>query len=552
MIRKNIREKDKKIADKNWVLTAYDELSADGDVSAIAPVNQGQAARTTGKSQGKGTAKAPKKQGKGKEKVTVEYDLESNTWKGIPKEANLVSTGKAERGIVEGFTNDPRIRAMHSTRTGKTWLRVDTFDNNAETPARINRVLEGEGYKIDVGGDSSGFVDFDNFEDAKRFADHVENVQEQVDAEREYDKALYYQGDVEDKWEEKLQDYVAEHYPTQATVSAETKSAKGLEEREAMKSDPVLRAMREKADAENKKAADATFAAWKKMEASKEKMEARQHKADVVENPSHGEEVLRDAVIDKLRESGIEVLGAEGQKVLDLANGRGVRLEAKRKRALGTASVSRDEKHQPTVVSSADGAKILNNLDTLATEYDNFSNYPKTFTGDVAKALGTKRYGSSSEYATFETKNGKVVTIRLSNHNAKVAVLEDTVEKLEQERAAAMSQAVDEEQQHKMQEALDWFAAKMRVFSKEEQEAINACAIAFAERDQIVIPKVSIAVNAKCSQADLMAYASSAFFKIGKKRKDIAQFLSIVFEAYFPSGEGFVYKKMPRAKECSK
>ena len=131
----------------------------------------------------------------------------------------------------------------------------------------------------------------------------------------------------------------------------------------------------------------------------------------------------------------------------------------------------------------------------------------------------------------------------------KVAVLEDTVEKLEQERAAAMSQAVDEDQQHKVQEALDWFAAKMSVFSKEEQEAINACAIAFAERDQIVIPnKVSIAVNAKCSQADLMTYASSAFFKIGKKRKDIALFLSIVFEAYFPGGEGFVYKKMPGAK----
>lgn len=93
----------------------------------------------------------------------------------------------------------------------------------------------------------------------------------------------------------------------------------------------------------------------------------------------------------------------------------------------------------------------------------------------------------------------------------KVAVL-DTVEKFEQERAAAMSQAVDEEQQHKVQEALDWFAAKMSVFSKEEQEAINACAIAFAERDQIVIPKINIVVNAKCSQADLMTYASSAFF----------------------------------------
>ena len=95
----------------------------------------------------------------------------------------------------------------------------------------------------------------------------------------------------------------------------------------------------------------------------------------------------------------------------------------------------------------------------------------------------------------------------------KVAVLEDTVEKLEQERAAVMSQAVNEELQHKAQEALDWFAAKMSVFCKEEQEAINACAIAFAERDEIVRPKVSIAINAKCSQADLMTYASSAFFK---------------------------------------
>ena len=143
--------------------------------------------------------------------------------------------------------------------------------------------------------------------------------------------------------------------------------------------------------------------------------------------------------------------------------------------------------------------------------------------------------------------------IKYKGMKKKVAVLENTVEKLEQERAAVMSQAVDEEQQHKVQEALDWFAAKMNVFSKEEQEAINACAnvcaIAFAERDQIVIPKVSIAINAKCSQADLKTYASSAFFKIGKKRKDIVQFLSIVFEAYFPGGEGFVYKKMPGAKE---
>ena len=43
-------------------------------------------------------------------------------------------------------------------------------------------------------------------------------------------------------------------------------------------------------------------------------------------------------------------------------------------------------------------------------------------------------------------------------------------------------------------------------------------------------------------------YVGAAFFKIGKKRKDIARFLSTMFAAYFPEGEGFGYKKMPGAK----
>ena len=58
----------------------------------------------------------------------------------------------------------------------------------------------------------------------------------------------------------------------------------------------------------------------------------------------------------------------------------------------------------------------------------------------------------------------------------------------------------------------------------------------------------ALSLMAVPSQADLMTYASSAFFKIDKRRKDIARFLSIVFEAYFPGGEGFVYKKMPGAE----
>ena len=55
----------KKIADKNWVLTAYDENSADNGSSAISNVNQAKAAPGTEKSPGKGTKKSGDAQGGG-------------------------------------------------------------------------------------------------------------------------------------------------------------------------------------------------------------------------------------------------------------------------------------------------------------------------------------------------------------------------------------------------------------------------------------------------------------------------------------------------------
>ncbi|MDD7101207.1 MAG: hypothetical protein PUH95_05595, partial [Prevotellaceae bacterium] len=137
------------------------------------------------------------------------------------------------------------------------------------------------------------------------------------------------------------------------------------------------------------------------------------------------EVALRDAVIDRLRENGIDVVTdvSEGQRVLDMANGK-ERLSGKQKRALETATWQQQdvEANQATVVSSADGAKVLNNLDNLAKKLlEKESNRSKTFMGDVARAIGAKEKGSSSQYATFETKNGTVVTIRLANHNAKVS-----------------------------------------------------------------------------------------------------------------------------------
>ena len=140
------------------------------------------------------------------------------------------------------------------------------------------------------------------------------------------------------------------------------------------------------------------------------------------EAPTEAEAELRDAIVGRLRASGIEVVtdSEAGQRVLDEANGKNVMLNARKKKSLETDSVPQEE-HQRTVISSDDGAKVLNNLDDLIKEYENsVHTKEKTFIGNAAKALGAKRYGSKSEYATFETVNGNEVTIRLSDHNASV------------------------------------------------------------------------------------------------------------------------------------
>ena len=106
-----------------------------------------------------------------------------------------------------------------------------------------------------------------------------------------------------------------------------------------------------------------------------------------------------------------------------MANGD-IQMSKKKRRALETVSSSLDERYQPTVVSSADGAKVLKELDLTIEKYNNLSNRSNNFIGDVASALNAERKGSSSQYATFETKNGKIVTIRLANHNAKVSTFD--------------------------------------------------------------------------------------------------------------------------------
>ena len=136
---------------------------------------------------------------------------------------------------------------------------------------------------------------------------------------------------------------------------------------------------------------------------------------------TESQRLATDAALEGLKRAGVPVeVVSDEQAAVMLGEQKGVELSAKQKRALETASPAMQD--HSTVVSSADGTKVLKDLDNTIEKYENRpSNRTKTFIGDVAKSLGATRKGSNSEYVSFETKQGKIVTIRLANHNAKVS-----------------------------------------------------------------------------------------------------------------------------------
>ena len=139
----------------------------------------------------------------------------------------------------------------------------------------------------------------------------------------EYEKALDHLEDVEQKWGDKIQDYVFEHYPTQATTSAESTSEKGLQERKAMKADPVLKQMY----AEAKKEIDAADEmVTQKYSALPEDLRQQKAVGKSAQLPTREESILRDVVIEHMKGSGLDVIGTEdGQRVLDMANDDGAK-----------------------------------------------------------------------------------------------------------------------------------------------------------------------------------------------------------------------------------
>lgn len=85
---------------------------------------------------------------------------------------------------------------------------------------------------------------------------------------------------------------------------------------------------------------------------------------------------------------------------------------------------------------------------------------------------------------------------------------------------------------------------KIKVFTEEEQEAILASALSFAEHDLIVAPSINIQPKETCSQQELMYFVCSAFYNMDKSRSKIVSFLMKIFPLYFLL-EKVYWQKMP-------
>lgn len=99
-LRKNFRVKGKKIADKNWILTAYNENAAD-NTSAISGINQGQAAPTTAISADKGNANSSDVQAKSEK--GAQYSLQGGRSIADKYEKRVNTKGKGGKMHISKF-----------------------------------------------------------------------------------------------------------------------------------------------------------------------------------------------------------------------------------------------------------------------------------------------------------------------------------------------------------------------------------------------------------------------------------------------------------------
>lgn len=133
-----------------------------------------------------------------------------------------------------------------------------------------------------------------------------------------------------------------------------------------------------------------------------------------LQEDSDAAQLATEAAVMALKDAGVEVVEATPEMTEEALWRNNVIW--RRKKAPETES-SQDG-NQPSVVSSADGTKIIINLENLTRECEKIT-FARTFIGDIAQALGIPKNNKRSKYATFTTVSGDIISIRVSDHGYK-------------------------------------------------------------------------------------------------------------------------------------
>lgn len=159
-------------------------------------------------------------------------------------------------------------------------------------------------------------------------------------AQGEFERSIDELGRIEEEWNDKILDYVSQHYPTQAVVSAQTNSPKGKAERKAMLEDPVyqemVRQQKEALDAADKKVTEA----YKKEEEEKQANKPKTEESKKEDNDRGNQSSIQgiegydaDEVLNAVRgdiEMKLEDAGIDGVTIKGLAlNGSRMRGDAR-------------------------------------------------------------------------------------------------------------------------------------------------------------------------------------------------------------------------------
>lgn len=182
-----------------------------------------------------------------------------------------------EHKVMLGFNDADEAKGDYLANYEQGWENGRRIDVSAVNLEDFEKWIESSKRKTKPFSEYKN-VKFEQGENEKNAKEEIES--HLVENDPDFIKANDHARDVEQNWEEKIQDYLFEHYPTQATLSAETTSEKGQKEREAMKADPVLKELREKANAEYEEADKAVETAYKK--ATKAAKDTRLQKTEEV------------------------------------------------------------------------------------------------------------------------------------------------------------------------------------------------------------------------------------------------------------------------------